>query len=56
MVHWKMCVPKGMPVIEVVGDKEFVIVAVPESKVHTPVPTVGVLAAIIAFGDEIQMV
>lgn len=56
IVHWKTFVPSGKPVIEVVGDNEFVIVPPPETKVQTPVPTVAVFAVITVFGLEIQMV
>jgi hypothetical protein len=56
IVHSKTLVPKGNPVIEVVGDNEFVIVPPPETKVQTPVPTVAVLAVITVVGEEIQIV
>ena len=56
IVHWKIFVPKGKPVIEVVGDNEFVIVPPPETKVQTPVPTVAVLAVIIVLGLLMQIV
>src|SRR5690606_17925487 len=39
-------VPAGTPVIVVVGELGFVIVAVPDSTVHVPIPTAGVLAFI----------
>src|SRR5690606_16734256 len=39
-------VPTGTPVIVVVGDVGFVIVAVPDTTVQVPVPTPGVLALI----------
>ena len=50
IVQAKTFVPIGKPVIEVVGDNEFVIVPPPETKVHTPVPTVGTFEFINAFG------
>lgn len=50
MVHAKTFVPKPNPVIEVVGESEFVIVPEPEIKVHAPVPTTGEFAAIIVLG------
>lgn len=56
MVHAKIFVPKPNPVIEVVGEREFVILPDPETNVHTPVPTVAVLAAIIVFGLVIHNV
>ena len=56
MVHAKTFVPKPNPVMEVVGESEFVIVPVPETKVQAPIPTVAVLAAIIADGVEAQIV
>ena len=42
--------------INVVGDNELVIVPVPDNNVHTPVPTVGVFAVMLAVGEEIQSV
>ena len=39
-----------------VGESEFVITPLPETKVHTPVPTVAVLAVITVVGEEIQIV
>ena len=56
MVHSKTFVPRPRPVIEAVGDKELVIVPDPEINVQTPIPTVAVFAAIVAEGDEMQMV
>ena len=52
----KTFVPNPKPVIDVVGESEFVIVPLPETKVHTPVPTVAVFAVIIADGVETQIV
>ena len=54
--HWKIFVPKPNPVIVVLGSVGLVIVPLPETNVHKPVPTVGVLAVIAVVGDEIQMV
>ena len=56
MVHAKTLFPIANPVIEVVGNNEFVIIPDPETKVQTPVPTVGKLADIFADGLEIQSV
>ena len=56
MVHAKTFTPNGKPLIEVVGDNEFVIVPPPETNDHVPVPTVAVFADIVAFGEEIQIV
>jgi hypothetical protein len=56
IVHWKTLVPKGNPVIEVVGDNELVMVPPPETKVQTPTPTVAVFAVITVVGLEIQSV
>ena len=40
-------VPAANPVTVVVGELAAVIVAVPDTKLHAPVPVVGVLAAIV---------
>ena len=56
IVHAKTFVPNPAPVTEVVGESEFVIVPLPEINVHTPIPTVGVFAAIVVVLDEIQSV
>ena len=56
IVQAKTLVPKPNPVIEVVGESELVIVPDPETKVHTPVPTVAELAVINVFGLLIQSV
>ena len=56
IVHAKTFVPNPKPVIDVVGESEFVIVPLPETKVHTPAPAVAELADIIALGEEIQIV
>ena len=50
MVHANTFVPAPKLVIAVVGESEFVIVPLPETNVHTPVPTTAVLAAITVFG------
>ena len=50
MVHAKTFVPKPIPVTEVVGESEFVIVPEPETRVQTPVPTVAVFAVITVVG------
>ena len=56
IVQAKTLFPKPNPVMDVVGESEFVIVPIPETNVHAPVPTIAALAAIIAFGEEIQSV
>lgn len=56
IVHAKTFVPNPSPVIEVVGDKELVIVPDPEIKVHAPVPAVGVFAERIVVGLLIHKV
>ena len=56
MVHAKTLFPKPNPVIEVVGEREFVIVPLPETNVQTPTPTVAVLAVMLVVGEEIQSV
>ena len=56
MVHAKTFVPKPIPVIEVVGESELVIVPLPEIKVQTPVPNRAVLAPIKVFGLVIHKV
>src|SRR5690606_35715969 len=40
-------VPAGTPVMVVVGEVGLVIVAVPETTLHVPSPTIGVLALMI---------
>ena len=56
IVHAKTFVPKAKPVIDVFGKVGFVIVPEPETKVHKPVPTTGVFAAISVDGEEIHKV
>ena len=56
IVHAKTFVPTAKPVMEVVGESEFVMTPVPETSVHAPVPTVAVFAFIEVVGDEIQSV
>jgi hypothetical protein len=56
IVHLKIFVPNPKPVMLVVGESEFVIVPLPETKVQAPVPTTGVLAFIRVAGEEIQSV
>ena len=47
-VHFNVAdVPTGTPVIVVVGEDGVVMVAVPLSNVHTPVPAAGVLCVIV---------
>ena len=48
MVHLNVTfVPAATPVIVVVGEAAFVIEAVPLTTVHCPLPTIGVLAAMV---------
>ena len=54
--HWKIFVPTASPVMFVVGENGLVIVPLPETNVHKPVPTVGVFAVIAVVGEEIQSV
>ena len=56
IVHAKTFVPTAKPVMLVVGESEFVITPLPETKVQTPVPTVAVLAVMTVVGEEIQSV
>lgn len=56
IVHAKTLVPKPNPVIVVLGNVGFVIIPVPETNVHKPVPTVGVFAVIIVVDVVIQSV
>ena len=49
IVHRRMAVPgKAKPVTPEVGEEGVVMVAVPETTDHTPVPTAGVLPANVA--------
>lgn len=50
MVQAKTFVPIPNPEIGVVGDKEFEIIPVPETRLHEPEPMSGVLALIVAVG------
>jgi len=54
IVHAKTFVPDPKPVIAVAGESGLAIVPLPEINVHTPVPTVAVLAAITVFGPELH--
>ena len=56
IVHTKVFNPSPKPVIVVFGEVGFVIVPDPAMIVHKPVPTVGVFADMIVFGEEIQIV
>ena len=56
IVQAKIFVPIASPVMDVVGDNEFVITPVPETKVQAPVPTVAVFAVMNVFGLLIQIV
>lgn len=54
IVHANTFVPNPKPVMEVVGESEFVIVPLPDTNDHDPIPTNAVLAFIMALGLEIQ--
>jgi hypothetical protein len=54
IVHRKVFTPAFKPVTPEVGDKGFVIVAVPAITVHAPVPTTGVLDASVAIVSQID--
>ena len=56
IVHEKIFVPTASPVMDVVGDNEFVITPVPETKLHVPIPTVAEFALIVVVGVVIQSV
>ena len=56
MVHAKIFRPNPKPVTVVLGEVGLVITPLPETKVHNPVPTVGVLADNVPFGEETQSV
>ena len=56
IVHAKTFVPTVSPVILVVGDKELLMIPLPEISVHAPLPTIGVFAAMVVVGLEIQRV
>lgn len=48
--------PKPKPVMVEFGKVGLVIVPLPDTKVHIPVPMAGVLAVIVVVGEEIQSV
>jgi len=56
IVHVKILFPNPNPVILVLGALGFVIVPLPETKVHSPEPTSAVLAFITVEGEEIHKV
>ena len=56
MVQSKILAPIPKPVIALFGEVGLVIIPLPETKVHSPVPTVGVFAAIVVVGEEMQSV
>ena len=56
IVHWKIFVPSAKQVIVVFDNVGLVIIPLPEIKVQIPVPTIGVLAAMVVFGLLIQIV
>lgn len=52
IVHCKVtAVPGDNPVMVVFGELGFIIVAEPDTNVHSPVPTLGVFAAIVVVED-----
>ena len=53
IVHANVLTPVVNPVTPLVGLVGVVTVAVPAVTIHTPVPTVGVFAAKVAFGEQI---
>ena len=53
IVHANVFTPVVNPVTPLVGELGVVTVAVPAVTVHTPVPTVGALAAKVAVGEQI---
>jgi len=52
IVHWKTFVPVLSAVIPVVGDVGVIIVPPPDTNVHKPVPTTGVLPVIVAVAKH----
>ena len=56
IVHAKTFVPNPKPVILVVGESEFEITPVPDTKVQAPAPIAGKFPFIDVFGEEIQSV
>lgn len=54
MVHWKTLAPAPKAVTPEVDDDGVVIVPIPLTSVHIPVPTTGVFPAKVA--DELQSV
>ncbi len=56
IVHSKIFVPSVRPVTVVLGLVDDVITPPPDNTDHVPTPVVGVLAANVAFGEEIQTV
>ncbi len=56
IVHCNTFVPSVNPVTVVLGLVEFVITPPPVNTDHVPVPVVGVFAAKVAFGLDIQTV
>lgn len=56
MVHAKTFVPNPNPVIFVPGKVGLVIVPLPETKVHEPVPIAGVFPLSVVDGEEIHNV
>ena len=56
IVHAKTLFPIPKPVIAVMGESEFVIIPLPETKVQAPVPTNAIFPFIVVVGEEIQSV
>jgi hypothetical protein len=56
IVHAKTLAPIPKPVMLLVGERELLITPVPDTRVHEPLPTVGLLAAIVVVGLKAQIV
>lgn len=56
IIHEKIFVPTASPVMDVVGDSEFVIMPVPETNDHVPIPTVAEFAFMVVVGVVMQSV
>jgi hypothetical protein len=54
MVHSKILSPATRMETGEIGESEFVVIPEPDNKLQIPVPTVGVLAAMIVFGLVMQ--
>lgn len=56
MVHAKILLPTAKPVIVVEGERELVMMPDPEISVQLPLPTAGVLEAMVTEPVVIQIV